>query len=227
VILTNPPFGKRGANQAPNRDDFTVATSNKQFNFIQHVITILKPGGRAAVVVPDNVLFEEKAGEVFKILMEDCEVHTVLRCPFGTFTPYTQGTQTNVIFFTKGRPTEHAWIYDVRANVPRVTKKSRPLTAGHFAEFERCYGSEPNGRSPRAEADSPDDRWRAFSIDEIKQRHYKINGFKWLRDDEAGGVEDLPHPGELITEAISELRLALEALDEMQVLLTSSDEADE
>src|SRR4051812_39766859 len=133
VVLTNPPFGTRGANQAPERDDFVVSTSNKQLNFIQHVLTTLKPGGRAAVVVPDNVLFANQAGEVFEVLMEDCDVHTVLRCPRGTFSPYTEGTKTNVIFFTKGRSTEATWIYDARANVPKITKKDRPLTIKHFA----------------------------------------------------------------------------------------------
>ncbi|MCD6533452.1 MAG: SAM-dependent DNA methyltransferase, partial [Deltaproteobacteria bacterium] len=105
-ILTNPPFGTKGANQAPVRDDFTVSTSNKQLNFIQHVVTILKPGGRAAMVLPDNVLFSDEAGEVFKYLMEDCNVHTVLRLPNGTFTPYSQGVKANVIFFQKSVPTE-------------------------------------------------------------------------------------------------------------------------
>jgi|SRR5579862_919535 len=104
VILTNPPFGTKGANQAPDRDDFVVSTSNKQLNFIQHVLTTLKPGGRAAVVVPDNVLFASQAGEVFRVLMEDCDVHTVLRLPRGTFNPYTDGTKTNVIFFTRAYP---------------------------------------------------------------------------------------------------------------------------
>ena len=146
VILTNPPFGTKGANQAPGREDFVVDTSNKQLNFIQHALTILKPGGRAAVVVPDNVLFATQAGEVFQVLMEDCNVHTVLRCPRGTFSPYTEGTKTNVIFFTKGSPTEKTWIYDARANVPKITKKNRPLTTAHFAEFEKCYGDEPQRR---------------------------------------------------------------------------------
>ena len=91
VVMTNPPFGTRGANQAPTRDDFTVSTSNKQLNFIQHVMTILKAGGRAAVVVPDNSLFADQAGEVFKILTEDCSLHTVLRLPNGTFMPYSPG----------------------------------------------------------------------------------------------------------------------------------------
>src|SRR5438876_942709 len=101
VVLTNPPFGTKGANQAPDRDDFTVSTSNKQLNFLQHVLTILKPSGRAAVVVPDNVLFADEAGDVFRVLMEDCDLHTLLRLPRGTFSPYSEGTKTNVIFFTK------------------------------------------------------------------------------------------------------------------------------
>src|SRR5438105_2647788 len=149
IVLTNPHFGTRGANQGPERDDFTVSTSNKQLNFIQHVLTILKPGGRAAVVVPDNVLFADQAGEVFKVLMEDCDLHTVLRLPRGTFSPYSEGTKTNVIFFTKGRPSVGTWIYDGRANVPKITKKERPLTAAHFAEFEKCFGNDPHGRSKR------------------------------------------------------------------------------
>ena len=99
-MLTNPPFGTRGANQAPDRDDFTVGTSNKQLNFVQHILTVLKPGGRAAVVLPDNCLFADQAGEVFKVLCEDCALHTVLRLPRGTFTPYSQGVKANVVFFT-------------------------------------------------------------------------------------------------------------------------------
>src|SRR5581483_12118166 len=118
VVLTNPPFGTKGANQAPEREDFTIATSNKQLNFLQHVQTILKPGGRAAVVLPDNCLFADQAGEVFKVLTEDCDLHTVLRLPRGTFTPYSPGVKANVVFFTKGYPTETVWIYDARTNVP-------------------------------------------------------------------------------------------------------------
>jgi type I restriction enzyme M protein len=219
VVLTNPPFGTRGANQAPAREDFVVATSNKQLNFIQHVLTILKPGGRAAVVVPDNVLFANQAGEVFEVLMEDCDVHTVLRCPRGTFSPYTEGTKTNVIFFTKGRPTERVWIYDARANVPKITKKSRPLTPAHFAGFEACYGSDPHARSKRQESDSPDGRWRSFTLDEVKERHYKLDSFKWLRDEELDDPDELPEPEELITEAMEELQLALDDLADMQRLL--------
>jgi type I restriction enzyme M protein len=219
VIMTNPPFGTKGAHQAPVRQDFTVPTSNKQLNFIQHVMTILKRGGRAAMVVPDNVLFENQAGDVFKILMQDCDVHTVLRCPNGTFNPYTEGTKTNVIFFVKGRPTEKTWIYDARANVPKVTKRSRPLTPAHFAEFERCYGSDPSGRSPRDESDSADGRWRSFTTDEIEQHHYKLDGFKWIRDELRDDPGELPEPEELLTEALEALHLALDDLADMQRLL--------
>ena len=146
--------GPRAPTRRRIRDDFVVETSNKQLNFVQHVLTLLKPGGRAAVVVPDNVLFADQAGEVFKVLMEDCNVHTVLRCPRGTFAPYTAGTKTNVLFFTKGEPTKTLWLYDARANVPTITKKARPLTPAHFAEFERCYGDDPNGVPKRSESDS-------------------------------------------------------------------------
>ncbi len=226
VVLTNPPFGTRGANQNPDRDDFVVSTSNKQLNFLQHVLTILKLGGRAAVVLPDNALFATQAGEVFKVLMEDCDVHTVLRNTRGTFSPYTEGTKTNVIFFTKGRSTERTWIYDMRANVPKLTKKSRPLMASQFAEFEHCFGDDPNGRGTRRESDSPDGRWRSFSIDEIKHKHYKLDAFKWLRDEDLDDPDDLPEPEELITEAMEELQFALDDLTEIQRLLEGNGAAE-
>ena len=213
VVLTNPPFGTKGANQSPHREDFVVETSNKQLNFIQHVMTILKPGGRAAVVVPDNVLFADQAGEVFKLLCEDCDLHTVLRLPNGTFTPYSPGTKTNVIFFTKGIPTDHTWVYDGRTNVPGITKKDRPLTKEHFAEFERCYGEDPNGRSPRRSEDSAEDRWRSFHITELRERDYKIDSLKWLRDESLSDGDDLPAPEELAAEAIDELEAAVEELN--------------
>jgi type I restriction enzyme M protein len=212
VVLTNPPFGTKGANQAPDRDDFTVETSNKQLNFIQHVMTILKSGGRAAVVVPDNCLFADQAGDVFKILTEDCNLHTVVRLPNGTFSPYSPGTKTNVIFFTKGLPTEKLWVYDARTNVPRITKQDRPLTPEYFREFERCYGADPYGRSKRAPSHSKEDRWRAFSIEEVKGRDYKIDLLKWLKDESLDDAEELPEPEELATDAIAELEGAVEDL---------------
>ena len=225
VVLTNPPFGTKGAGQAPNRDDFTIRTSNKQLNFLQHVVTVLKPGGRAAVVLPDNCLFADQAGEVFAILTEDCNLHTVLRLPRGTFTPYCQGVKANVVFFTKGIPTERVWIYDARTNVPGITKKDRPLNAAHFAEFETCYGDDPNGQPKRARraGDSPDDRWRSFTLDEVKARDFKLDGFKWLKDDSLDDADELPEPEELVTDAVGELEAAVEELSMVMDLLSNSE----
>jgi len=219
VILTNPPFGTRGANQAPDRDDFTISTSNKQLNFVQHVLTVLKPGGRAAVVLPDNCLFADQAGEVFELLVEDCNLHTVLRLPRGTFTPYSQGVKANVVFFTNGLPTEAVWIYDARTNVPGITKKDRPLTPAHFAEFDRCYGADPNGGAKRKPADSSEDRWRMFEIGEVRQRHFKLDSFKWLKEESLEDADELPEPEELATDAIAELVGAVAELNEILVLL--------
>ena len=219
VILTNPPFGTKGANQAPDRDDFTIETSNKQLNVLQHILTVLKPGGRAAVVIPDNCLFADQAGEVFEIITHDCDVHTILRLPRGTFTPYSQGVKANVVFFTKGYPTERVWIYDERTNVPGITKKDRPLTAAHFAEFEQCYGKDPNGRSPRDTHDSKEDRWRSFILAEIKERDYKFDGFKWLREESLDDGDDLPEPADLVTYAIAELGEAVAKLNAVMRLL--------
>jgi type I restriction enzyme M protein len=210
LVLTNPPFGTKGANQAPDRDDFTVSTSNKQLNFVQHVLTVLKPGGRAAIVLPDNCLFEDKAGEVFEILMQDCNVHTILRLPRGTFTPYSQGVKANVVFFQKGLATENVWIFDGRANVPGVTKKSRPLTAQHFAEFEACYGADPNGRSKRKDQGETG-RFRKFHIYEVKERSYKLD-ITWLNDESLEDADDLPEPEALATEAITELEAAVDGV---------------
>lgn len=224
VVMTNPPFGTRGANQAPPRDDFIISTSNKQLNFIQHVMTILKPGGRAAVVVPDNSLFADQAGEVFKILTEDCSLHTVLRLPNGTFVPYSPSTKTNVIFFTKGFPTDDVWVYDARSNVPHITKKDRPLTPEHFDEFERCFGDDPNGRAKRKTGDSKEDRWRSFHIEEVKKRDYKIDGLRWLKD-ESLEDDELAEPEELATDAIVELQLAVEELYKIVESFENSDAA--
>jgi len=218
-IMTNPPFGTKGANQAPTRDDFTIATSNKQLNFVQHVMSILQAGGRAAVVVPDNVLFADQAGDVFKILTEDCDLHTVLRLPNGTFSPYSPGTKTNVIFFTKGYYTENTWVYDARTNVPRITKKDRPLTPQHFAEFEACFGTNPEGRAKRDPNDSKEDRWRSFSISEVKERDFKIDSLKWLKDESLANTDELPEPEELATDAIAELEGAVEELNAILLIL--------
>ena len=213
VVLTNPPFGTRGANQAPERADFTIGTSNKQLNFVQHILTVLKPGGRAAVVLPDNCLFANQAGEVFEILTQDCDLHTVLRLPRGTFTPYSPGVKANVVFFTKGYPTEATWIYDCRTKVPGITKKDRPLAPKHFAEFEKCYGGNPDAKARRTVADSRDDRWRSFGIAEVKEQQFKLDGFRWLREEALDSADELLEPEELIADAVSELETAVSELN--------------
>jgi type I restriction enzyme M protein len=217
VVLTNPPFGNKGANQVPDRADLPVKTSNKQLNFLQHVITLLKPGGRAAVIVPDNCLFADQAGEVFKVLTQECDLHTVLRLPNGTFTPYSAGTKTNVVFFTKGPATETVWVYDARTNVPRITKKDRPLTQSHLAAFEVCYGLDPDGRARRSPADSREDRWRSFSIAEVRARDFKIDGLKWLKEESL--EDELPEPEELAGDAVTELEAAIQELNSILDLL--------
>ena len=213
-ILTNPPFGTKGANQAPVRDDFTVSTSNKQLNFIQHVVTILKRGGRAAMVLPDNVLFADAAGDVIKYLMEDCDVHTLLRLPNGTFTPYSQGVKANVIFFRKGMKTEHTWIYDCRTNIPGVTKKDRPLVSAMFEDFERCYGDDPDGQSERKDG-GEEGRFRKFSYSQIKERNFNLD-ISWLKDENLEDPDSLPEPQLLVADAITELGACV---DELQSIL--------
>jgi type I restriction enzyme M protein len=212
-VLTNPPFGTKGANQAPVREDFTIETSNKQLNFIQHVMTLLKPGGRAAVVLPDNCLFESKAADVFKILMQDCNLHMILRLPNGTFSPYSPGVKANVIFFQKGRKTENVWIYDARTNVPSITKKERPLTLEHFEEFEKCYGKDPNGLSPRKDQGETG-RFRKFDLKYVQDRGYNLD-IKWLKDEGLDDGEDLPEPDVIISETITELESTVDELKDV------------
>jgi type I restriction enzyme M protein len=131
-----------------------------------------------------------------------------------------------VVFFTKGRPTEQVWIYDGRSNVPAITKKDRPLTAEHFAAFERCYGADPNGHAPRRPADSADDRWRRFTIGEVKARDYKLDSLRWLRDESLDDPDELPEPEELATDAIAELQAAVEELNAVLVLLENGADAE-
>jgi type I restriction enzyme M protein len=222
VVLANPPFGTKGANQVPERDDFTVETSNKQLNFVQHIMSTLKPGGRAAIVLPDNVLFEDKAGEVFEILMQDCNLHTIIRLPRGTFTPYAQGVKANVIFIQKGLPTEKVWIYDNRSNIEGITKKDRPLTDKYFEEFEKCYGTDPNGNSKRIDQGETG-RFRCFSIEDVKKRNYKLD-ITWMKDDSIEDADSLPEPNDLATEAIAELEAVVDDLREILTLLENDGE---
>lgn len=208
-VLTNPPFGTKGGGEVPNREDFTVQTSNKQLNFLQHVMNILKPGGRGAIVLPDNVLFEEHAGrDVRRLVMTDCELHTILRLPIGTFTPYSPGVKANILFFRKGLPTEKVWIYDLRTNIEKVTKR-HPLTADYFKDFEACYHSKPRRET---------DRFRRFTRDDIAKRDDNLDIF-WLKDESLGDTDDLPEPEDLVSEAVTHLETALDALNELAVLL--------
>lgn len=215
LVLTNPPFGTRGGRRFPDRSDFEVQTTNKQLNFIQHAITLLKDGGTAAIVVPDNVLFAAQAADVLKNLTARCDLHTVLRCPLGTFAPYTEGTRTNVLFFTRGPKTSTTWIFDARSNIDSITKKSRPLLSSHFREFEACYGDDPRGRSARSQTQSSRGRWRAFSISEIAAADYKLDHFRWI-DEDAFASTGTAVPQDLLAQAVEELQMAIEHLGEMR-----------
>ncbi|MFH1224189.1 MAG: class I SAM-dependent DNA methyltransferase [Candidatus Diapherotrites archaeon] len=215
-ILTNPPFGTKGAGEAPEREDFTIETSNKQLNFLQHCVTILKPGGRCAIILPDNVLFEEhSASQVIKNLMEDCTLHTVLRLPHGTFSPYSQGVKANVLFFTKGAKTEKVWIYDNRTNIAGVTKKERPLTQEMFAEFEKAFGSNPNGTSPRTETE----RFKSFLRKEIEGRKYNLDII--LLKDESLDDGELETPEEIIQNIRNSQEKIAGYLDEIEQVLNN------
>lgn len=227
VILTNPPFGTKKGGGRPTRDDFTFVTSNKQLAFLQHVYRGLRPGGRAAVVLPDNVLFEEGVGaQVRADLMDKCNLHTILRLPTGIF--YAQGVKTNVLFFTRGPAdrvrgnTEGVWFYDLRTNVPQFGKRT-PLTRGHFAAFEEAFGDDPLGGSPRVDQ-GPAGRFRRFSREEIARRGDSLD-VTWLRDDSAGSHEDLPAPKEIAAEITAKLQAAMAEMEELTGLLAGEEVA--
>lgn len=179
-ILTNPPFGNKGASQIPDRKDFKVKTSNKQLNFVQHVISCLKDKGRAAIVLPDSVLTDDKAIELWKLLFPLCNIHTVLKLPQGTFLPYAN-VKAIVIFLQKGIKTSDIWFFDARSNVESITKKDRPLTTRHFAEFMSCYGEDPNGLSKRRDLEE-EGRFRKYPFSMIKERNYNLD-ISWLKDE--------------------------------------------
>jgi len=177
VILTNPPFGAKGG-QPPFRPEFWARTGIKQINFAQHVVHTLRDGGRAAIVLPDNCFFGDGARILWPELVQRCDVHTVLRLPVGTFAPYTAGTKTNVVFLTKGRPTNGIWIYDARSGM-QPASKLRPLTANTLAEFEVCYGPDPTGMSPRDRDQSSVGRWNAFSAAELGKCGFEPDRLPW------------------------------------------------
>jgi len=222
VVLTNPPFGRKSSVTYINekgreerevsfvvRDDFWASTSNKQLNFLQHVYTLLKINGRAAVVVPDNVLFEGGAGEsIRRKLLDDCDVHTLLRLPTGIF--YANGVKANVLFFDKKpagaqHATETLWVYDLRTN-QNFTLRTNPLTRQHLDDFVACY--HPENRHLRQESE----RFRCFSYDELIKRDKLSLDIFWLRDKSLEDANDLPSPDVLIASIIEDLQAAIEQL---------------
>ncbi|MBS0366351.1 MAG: N-6 DNA methylase [Proteobacteria bacterium] len=212
VILTNPPFGTKKGGGLPTRDDFTWPTSNKQLAFLQHVYRALKPGGRAAVVLPDNVLFESNTGaDIRRDLMDKCDLHSILRLPTGIF--YAQGVKTNVLFFTRGQKdkgnTKGVWVYDLRANMPAFGKRT-PLTREHFKEFEKAYGGKADGSSKRTDTGA-EGRFRHFTREDIAARGDSLD-ISWLKDDSDTAAGHLPEPEVIAQEAIGELEGALTEL---------------
>lgn len=208
-ILTNPPFGSKSAGEVPIREDFTVKTANKQLNFLQHVMNILKPGGRAAMVMPDNVLFEENAGrDVRKLLLADCQLNTILRLPMGTFTPYSPGVKANIVFFRKGLPTEEVWIYDLRTNIDKVTK-GHPLTCDYFKDFEKCYNQKPRKET---------ERFRRFTKSDIEKRDYSLDIF-WLKDESLENSINISDPQNLVDETINHLENAMISINKLNLKL--------
>lgn len=213
VILTNPPFGTKKGGERPTRDDLTYATSNKQLNFLQHIYLSLKADGkaRAAVVLPDNVLFQDGDGQkVRAALMDKCNLHTILRLPTGIF--YAQGVKTNVLFFTRSKAdvgaTEEVWFYDLRTNMPSFGKKT-PLMHDHFAGFIAAYRAED-----RHEAAKHDERWNAFKREEIRAKNDSLD-MGLIADDSLIGYDDLPDPAESALEALGKLEQASALLREV------------
>ena len=215
LVLTNPPFGTKKGGGRPTRSDFSVTadTSNKQLAFVEHIVRALKPGGRAAMVVPDNVLFEDNTGRRLRTwLMDLCNLHTILRLPTGIF--YAQGVKTNVLFFQRGKTdkanTKAVWVYDMRANMPAFGK-TRPLTVEDFADFETAYGNDPNGGAKRKDQ-GEEGRWRCFTREQITARNDNLD-IAWLRDTEAEAEEQLTEPEDIAAAIIGHLKAALEEIE--------------
>jgi type I restriction enzyme M protein len=224
-VLTNPPFGKKSSFTITNeegiqkkdtlsyeRQDFWVTTSNKQLNFVQHVVSMLKPDGKAAVVVPDNVLFEGGAGEtVRKNLLQKTDLHTILRLPTGLF--YAQGVKANVIFFdnkpaSKNPWTKEVWIYDFRTN-QHFTLKTQQLKYEHLKDFIECYN--PKKRHKRKEAE----KFKKFTFEEIVSRDKTNLDIFWLKDDSLADMENLPDPDVLALDIIENLEAGLNSFKQV------------
>jgi type I restriction enzyme M protein len=215
VILTNPPFGTKKGGGRPTRSDFSVTaeTSNKQLAFVEHIYRALKVGGRAAVVLPDNVLFEDNVGRKLRQqLMELCDLHTILRLPTGIF--YAQGVKTNVLFFTRGKSdrgnTKNVWVYDMRANM-NTFGKTRQLTVADFADFEAAFGDHPLGKSPRTDQ-GEEGRFRCFTRQQISDRNDNLD-IAWLRDTSDDPTDEMTEPDEIAAAIATHLRTALGAIE--------------
>lgn len=211
VILTNPPFGTKKGGERATRTDFTFTTSNKQLNFLQHIYRALKANGkaRAAVVLPDNVLFESGVGaEIRRDLMDKCNLHTILRLPTGIF--YAQGVKTNVLFFTRGNTdkdnTKQVWVYDLRTNMPSFGKRN-PLKKEHFAGFVQAYTAEDRTKVE-------DERWNVFTREEIRNKDDSLD-IGLIADESLAAYENLPDPIESAEEAIAKLEQAVALLNEV------------
>jgi len=236
-VLANPPFGKKSSmsftndegeqekdDLTYNRQDFWATTSNKQLNFVQHIRTMLKTSGRAAVVVPDNVLFEGGAGEtVRKKLLETTELHTILRLPTGIF--YANGVKANVLFFDNHAAsrepwTKEVWFYDYRTNIHHTLKK-KPLRFEDLQEFIACYN--PLNRHERKEswneANNPEGRWRKFSYEQIIARDKTSLDIFWLKDKNLADLDNLPEPDVLAGEIIENLEAGLNSFREIAAAL--------
>lgn len=220
VVLTNPPFGTKKGGERAMRDDLTFTTSNKQLNFLQHIYRSLKAGGRAAVVMPDNVLFEAGVGDQIRCdLMDKCNLHTILRLPTGIF--YAQGVKTNVLFFTRGETdrgnTRDVWVYDLRTNMRRFGKRN-PLAPQDFAGFEAAFAAEDRHAVE-------DERWHVFSRDAIRTKvadgEFNSLDIGLIRDTSLVDYEDLPDPIESAEAAVADLEEATRLLTEVIAELRS------
>ncbi|MFD1747448.1 N-6 DNA methylase [Rhizobium helianthi] len=208
LILTNPPFGPAGG--APTRKDLSVtaSVSSYQLPFVEHCIRALQPGGRAAIVVPDNVLFEDGRGkELRRMMMDWCDLHTILRLPTGIF--YAQGVKTNVIFLTRGKTesgnTKSVWIYDLRAQMPKFGKTT-PLTEAHFEGFEKAFGISPYGKE-RGPDEGETGRWREFKREAIAARGDNLD-IAWLREAEEEAEEGLIEPDDIAAAILGHMQAA-------------------
>ncbi len=222
VILANPPFGTRPAGSVDiNRPDFYVETKNNQLNFLQHMMLMLKNGGRAAIVLPDNVLFEGGAGETIrKKLLSDFNLHTILRLPTGIF--YAQGVKANVLFFTKGQPTKEIWFYDYRTDI-KHTLATNKLERHHLDDFVTCYNAgNLEGRKETYDAvNNPQGRWRKYPVDDILTRDKTSLDITWIKQ---GGESDDRSLAELMADIKEKSKTISAAVAELEKLLANINE---